>query len=104
MTCLRKSILEERVKDTSPVSADRNKRVLTIGNLVHQLFQQSLISNCQDGSLIKDIVTSQLEEIWASGFDDEMEVVREMEKMFSRLLKWREKFISEYPKVDRNSL
>ncbi|KAK8111453.1 uncharacterized protein PG998_007910 [Apiospora kogelbergensis] len=97
-TCMRRAVLQDRVKATSEASAP-----LVYGTLLHEIFQEALLSNQWDGpflnKLIVNISEKHVEDLYKIrvSMSDAREHLR---SKMPELSSWAAAFVSTQPKTD----
>lgn len=97
-TCVRKAVLEDRVKATS----DANQSTI-YGHMLHELFQEAMRVNRWDdvwmATAIKGVVARHLEELFEINLDQTV-AIDHITGRATELQAWAEVFIAPKPKVN----
>lgn len=96
--CLRKAVLESRVKATSAV-----KPPLVYGNILHEVFQTAMHHNKWDltylHALVLTVVTRHVEQLYEAGAQDMNTALEEINSRMPELSEWASVFVGKEPKV-----
>lgn len=98
-TCMRRAVLQDRVKATSESSAP-----LVYGTILHEIFQAAMMANRWDSDwlddLIKTLVKRHLEDLYTIKVDIP-QAVEYLKNKTCTLQDWAKLFVSSQPKVSR---
>ena len=96
--CLRKAVLQDRVKATSPTT-----KPTVYGSMLHELFQIALRNNRWDAEWLDDLVQSTaskyVEGLFEAGAVDINEAVEHMRSKMPELRGWADTFVRAEPGV-----
>ena len=96
-TCIRKSVLEDRVKTTS-----ESNESLVYGHILHEVFQESLKANRWDDesmlAIIDNVATKHLEALFEINIEHVM-AIDQLKARATDLQNWAKIFIAVSPKV-----
>ncbi|KAI1004506.1 DNA replication ATP-dependent helicase/nuclease [Podosphaera aphanis] len=94
--CIRRAVLQDRVKSTSEVSAP-----LVYGTILHEIFQAAMLSNRWDSDwlleLVQEIATKHLVDLYTI----KIQIPHAIEYLRAKMVelqRWAERFISSQPK------
>ncbi|CAN8098501.1 unnamed protein product [Discula destructiva] len=94
-TCMRRAVLQDRVKATSEASAP-----LVYGTLLHEIFQEALLANKWDQGFLNDVVERTMKKHVQDLYSIKVSFTEAREHMVSKMPEvrgWAERFISSFP-------
>lgn len=97
-TCMRRAVLQDRVKATSEASAP-----LVYGTLLHEVFQEALLVNKWDQTFLNGVIDKTMKKHVQDLYTIKVGFTDAREHMASKMPEvrgWAERFISSYPKPD----
>lgn len=97
-SCMRRAVLQDRVKATSEASAP-----LVYGTLLHETFQEALLANNWDQSFLNEVIDRIMKKHVQDLYTIKVSLTDAREHMSSKMPEvrgWAEKFISSYPRPD----
>lgn len=97
-SCMRRAVLQDRVKATSEASAP-----LVYGTLLHEIFQEALLANNWDQSFLNEIIERTMKKHVQDLHTIKVSFTDAREHMSSKMPEvrgWAERFISSYPRPD----
>lgn len=101
--CLRKAVLESRVKATS-----RPSEATVYGNILHEVFQTAMHHNKWDleylHALIKTTITRYVEQLYEAGARDTVTALEQLNSKMPELSGWASVYVGKDPKVCISSL
>lgn len=97
-SCMRRAVLQDRVKATSEASAP-----LVYGTLLHEIFQEALMANNWKQSFLSEVIDKTMKKHVQDLYTIKVSFTDAREHMSSKMPEvraWAEKFISSYPRPD----
>lgn len=97
-SCMRRAVLQDRVKATSDASAP-----LVYGTLLHEIFQDALISNDWSPVFLNGAIEKAMKKHVVDLYTIKVGFTDAREHLASKIPEvrgWAEKFVSSYPKID----
>lgn len=97
-SCMRRAVLQDRVKATSDASAP-----LVYGTLLHEIFQEALMANDWSPGFLKETIDRAMKKHVVDLYTIKVGFTDAREHLSSKIPEvrgWAEKFVSSYPKVD----
>lgn len=97
-SCMRRAVLQDRVKATSEASAP-----LVYGTLLHEIFQEALMANKWDPPFLNIVIDKAMKKHIEDLYTIKVSFTDAREHLASKMPEmrdWAEKFISSYPKPD----
>lgn len=97
-SCMRRAVLQDRVKATSEASAP-----LVYGTLLHEVFQEALLANKWDQSSLNEVIERTMKKHVQDLYTIRVNFTDAREHMASKMPEvrgWAERFISSYPRPD----
>ncbi|KAJ4393571.1 DNA replication endonuclease-helicase Dna2 [Gnomoniopsis smithogilvyi] len=97
-SCMRRAVLQDRVKATSEASAP-----LVYGTLLHEIFQEALLANNWDQSFLNEVIERTMKKHVQDLYAIKVSFTDAREHMSSKMPEvrgWAERFISSYPKPE----
>lgn len=96
-TCMRRAVLQDRVKATSEASAP-----LVYGTLLHEIFQEAMMANQWTSSFLDDLIATITERHVEDLYKIKVSLSDAREHLRSKMPElrgWAAAFVSSYPKV-----
>lgn len=97
-SCMRRAVLQDRVKATSEASAP-----LVYGTLLHETFQEALLANNWDQSFLNEVIDRIMKKHVQDLYTTKVSFTDAREHMSSKMPEvrgWAERFISSYPRPE----
>lgn len=97
-SCMRRAVLQDRVKATSEASAP-----LVYGTLLHETFQEALLANNWDQGFLNEVIDRIMKKHVQDLYTIKVSFTDAREHMCSKMPEvrgWAERFISSYPRPD----
>ncbi|KAF3761458.1 Dna2-domain-containing protein, partial [Cryphonectria parasitica EP155] len=97
-SCMRRAVLQDRVKATSEASAP-----LVYGTLLHEIFQEALLANKWDQGFLNKVIDQAMKKHIEDLYTIKVSFTDAREHLASKMPEvraWSERFISSFPKPD----
>lgn len=97
-SCMRRAVLQDRVKATSEASAP-----LVYGTLLHEIFQEALMENKWDQAFLNDVIDRAMKKHIEDLYTIQVNFTDAREHLSSKMPEvrgWAERFVAAYPRPD----